>query len=93
MLVNLNCSLKSLYGDFEEKNGVALTDIVCWVASVVVDHIFQIIFMFLLYRGEKGLSDLSLAFERLTLLHIPDEKVAHVTKQNKIMTVFYLVTS
>ena len=87
------CSFKTLYGDFEAKNGLALTDIICWVGSIVVDHIFQIVFMFILYKGEKGLTDLSLAFEKLTLLHIPEDKVAQVAKRSKILTVFYLVTS
>ena len=82
-----------MYEEFEASNDLSLTDIICWVGSIVIAQAFQVILMYVLYFKAQGLTDLVVAFDKLTLIYISEDDVEKMSKKNKRMTAFYLFAS
>ena len=82
-----------MYEEFEASNDLSLTDIICWVGSIVIAQAFQVILMYVLYFKAQGLTDLAVAFDKLTLIFISEDDIEKMSKKNKRMTAFYLFAS
>ena len=72
-----------MYEEFEASNDLSLTDIICWVGSIVIAQAFQVILMYVLYFKAQGLTDLVVAFDKLTLIYISEDDVEKMSKKNK----------